>query len=353
MKKVLSLQLFALIAVVFILGSCTQPAPKEAVNENVKHYRQLLFTESPWDPIRGTHEITAEEAKTVNNYAFTFDDNQRLVEVTFGRGDTLLPKSRLGAARVVMTYQDNLETRTYFDTKGNPKTVNGDVFKSVYTMDENGFRTGLKFLNEKGEPIENRNKIAYYTWSKTIYGDIRENRYNLAGEETVLNEFCPFYELWFTYDENGMVTKMANYNNDSLYDCTAENCGNIGVSYFDFKMDENGGLLEFSVHSTTGQLSNLYWGWARFEQKLDKNGYVIERISYDQDNELLSGKKVPIVESKYDESGLLLEEKYLNAQRQLMEAPWDSVAVRKYKYDDYGRLTETMLLDINMNPKNS
>ena len=353
MKKSRLLQLLSLAAIITILGSCEQKATKEAESENVEHYRQLLFTESPWDPIRGTHKITAKEAKSVNNYTITYDDSDRIVQVTYGRGESLLPKSRLGAAKVVMTYNNNLETRTYFDPKGDSKTVNGEVFKSVYSMDEKGFRTGLKFYDEAGEQVENRNKIAYYTWSKTIYGDVRENRYNLAGEETVLNEFCPFYELWFTYDENGRVTKMANYNNDSLYDCTAENCGNIGVSYFDFKMDPNGGLLEFSVHSTTGQLSNLYWGWARFEQKIDENGYVTERVMYDQDDEMLSGKKVPIIESKYDDGGLLLEEKYLNAQRQLMEAPWDSVAVRQYKYDKVGHVTETILLDKNMNPKES
>jgi hypothetical protein len=350
MNKSRTFLLLAIAAIVITLGSCGQQAAKETASANVEHYRNLLFTESPWDPIRGTHQITAEEAKTVNNYTFTYDDTKRLVQVTYGRGDSLLPKSRLGAAKVVMTYQDNQEIRTYFDTKGEPKTVNGDVFKSVYTMDENGFRKGLKFYDEAGEPVENRNKIAYYVWSKTIFGDVRENRYNLADEETVLNEFCPFYELWFTYDENGRVTRMANYNNDSLYDCTAENCGNIGVSYFDFKMDENGGLLSFSVHSTTGQLSNLYWGWARFEQTLDENGYVVERVMYDQDDEMLSGKKVPITQSSYDDGGLLLEQKHLDANRQLMEAPWDSVAVRQYKYDNYGHVVETILLDKNLKP---
>lgn len=346
-------QLLTLLVFTFILGSCSQEVAKEAESEKVEHYRHLLFTESPWDPIVGTYKITAEEAERVNNYTLTYDDSDRLVQVTYGRGDTLLPKSSLGAPKVVMTYKDNLEIRTYFDTKGEPTTYSGDVFKSVYTMDETGFRTGLKFYDEDGNAVENRNKIAYYTWSKTPLGNIKENRYNLAGEETVLNEFCPFYELRFTYDENGRVTKMANYENDSLYDCTVENCGNIGVSYFDFTMDENGGLLAFSVHSSTGQLSNLYWGWARFEQTMDENGYVIERVLYDQDNELLSGKEVPIIQSKYDDGGLLLEQKYLDAQRQLMESPRDSVAVKQYKYDEYGHVTETILFDKNMNRKES
>lgn len=346
-------QLLTFFVIILILGSCTQETPKEAKFEKVQHYRHLLFTESPWDAVSGTHKITAEEAKMINNYTLQYDDSQHLVQVTFGRGDSLLPKSRLGAAKVVMMYSDNFETRMYFDTKGEPKTVSGEVFKSVYEMDNNGFRTGLKFYNEPGELTENRNKIAYYNWSKTEQGNVKENRYNLAGEETVLNEFCPFYELRFSYDENGRVTKMANYEKDLLYDCTAENCGDIGVCFFDFKMDKHGGLLEFTVKSSTDQLSNLYWGWARFEQKFDENGYVVERVMYDQDNELLSGKKVPITQSSYDDGGSLLEEKYLDANRQLMETPWDSVAVKQYKYDKFGHLTETILLDKNLNPKES
>ena len=42
-----------------------------------------------------------------------------------------------------------------------------------------------------------------------------------------------------------------------LYNCTAENCGEVGVSYFLFKNNEHGDLETFSVHNTAGQLSNF------------------------------------------------------------------------------------------------
>ena len=340
---------FLLIATVaIILSSCSQTGEKKMNFEKVQHFRHLLFTESPWDQIRGTYKISAEEAKNTNNYTFTYDDSLRLIQVDFCRGDSLLENSQLGASRVVISYEDNKEIRHYFNSKNEPVTVNGEVFKSVYEMDGDGFRTGLKFFNKEDEPIENRNKIAYYTWSRTPLGMIKENRYNLAGEETVLNEFCPFYELRFSYDENGVVKRMANYEKDVLYDCVAENCGNIGVSYFDFTINENGGLLEFSVHNTTGQLSNLYWGWARFKQKLDKNGYVIEREMFDQDNEHVGGKMIPIRQYTYDETGLLLEEKALDANHQLVNNPNDNVAVKHYKYDEKGRRTEIIQYDKNM-----
>ena len=250
--------------------------------------------------------------------------------------------------KVVITYEGNKEIRHYFNKNNKPVTIQGDVFTAVYTIDESGFRTGLRFYDKENQPVENRNKIAYYIWSMTPDGMVKENRYTSQGVETVLNEFCPFYELRFSYNKDGIVTQMANYEADTLYNCTAENCGNIGVSYFTFNIDEKGDLLEFSVHSTTGQLSNLYFGWARYTQKVDKNGYLIERSTYDQDNEPVGGKMIPVRPSTYDESGSLIEEKFLNADRQLMEDPSNGIAVRQFKYDKYGVRTETINYDKNM-----
>ncbi len=346
-------QFFLLGVFALLIGSCVQQGTQDSEFESVQHFRHLMFTESPWDPIQGTHKISAEEAKTTTNYKFSYDDEKRLISVEHCRDTNLMEHSRLGAAKVVISYEDNKEIRHYFNIDNEPITVAGNVFKSVYEMDESGFRTGLRFYNEEGDSIENRNKIGYYTWSKTPVGMIKENRYTLAGEETILNEFCPFYELRFEYDENGRIKRMANYEKDALYDCTAENCGNIGVSYFDFVLDENGGLLQFSVHSTTGQLSNLYWGWAKFSHILDENGYVIERAMYDQDDEFVGGKMIPITQYSYDESGSLLEEKFLDANRQLMNNPNDTVAVKQYKYDDLGYRKETLLFDKNMVKKES
>lgn len=349
MKQYRFLQFTGLALIALLIASCTNTSETSSNFENVQHFRGLLFSETTWDPIKGTNKLSAEEAKTITNYTFTYDDEQRLVKVEYGRGETLLDKSRLGAAQVVITYEDNKEIRHYFNSADSAITVAGDVFKSVYEYNAEGFKTGLKFYGIDGEQVENRNKIAYYIWSKTPMGLIKENRFNLAGEEVVLNEFCPFYELRFTYDENGYVTRMANYAEDALYDCTAENCGNIGVSYFLFKNDENGGLLEFSVHSTTGQLSNLYWGWAKFVQTLDENGYVTERVWYDQDDELRSGKNVPINQYTYDEFGSVIEERNLNAAKELMNHPTSGIAIKQHKYDADGRRIETINLDKDMN----
>ena len=196
--------------------------------------------------------------------------------------------------------------------------------------------------------MENRNGIAWYKWEILANGQLRENRYNLKGEETVLNQFCPFYELRFTYDDNGMVTNMANYQGDTMYNCTVENCGDIGVSYFSFGYNDAGDLTNFTVRSLTGQLSNLYFGWARFENKVDENGNVLERASFDQDNEPLGGMSVPVVQSVYDEHGSLIERKNMDANRNLMNNPRSGIAVSKYVYNEAGHPVDTLNYNAEM-----
>lgn len=342
MRKI-TFYLFAILAVAGIV-SCQQKATETA---NVEYYRSLQFSETPFDLEKGIHKLTAEEAKSVNSYKFTYDSAKRLASVEFVRNEVLLPYSSMRAAKITYEYKDNKQVKHFFDTKNQPIETDG-VFAAEYTLDENGLRTGLKFYDKAGNPIENRNKIHYFTWSKLPDGMIKENRYNLNNEEMIMNPFCPFYELRFTYNDKGYVTRMANYQADTLYNCTAENCGEIGVSYFTFESTDNGDLTSFSVHNTTGRLSNLYWGWAKRVNKVDQNGYVVETAVYDQDDEYLGGKNVPVTSYVVDEHGAVVEVKNMDKDRNVVNHPESGVAITQYKYDATGMPTDTLRFDKNM-----
>jgi hypothetical protein len=179
---------------------------------------------------------------------------------------------------------------------------------------------------------------------------IREIRYNLAEDSVIMNPFCPFYELRFTYDANGYVTRMANYDNDTLYNCTAENCGDIGVSYFLFENNEHGDVKTFSVHNTVGQLSNLYWGWAKRVNVYDENGYAIETSMFDMDDEYLGGKGIPVTQTVYDEHGAPVKRISMDKDKNVINDPNSGVAITEFKYDETGRRIETLRFDKDGNP---
>jgi hypothetical protein len=325
--------------------SCKQKSADTALKSGVEYYRDLQFNESPFDTEKGTHKLTPEEAKNVNSYKFTYDDQGRLVSVEYVRNDVLLGYSDMGgAAKIVYTYGEGKQTKNFFDKDNNP-VENWGVFAFDYSLDDNGMRRGLMFLDKDGNMVENRNKVHSFRWSQLPDGMIKENRYNLAGEEVVMNEFCPFYELRFSYNDKGYVTRMANYQGDSLYNCTAENCGDIGVSYFTFVPNDNGDLESFSVHNVVGQLSNLYWGWAKRLNKVDQNGYVLETAVYDQDDEYLSGKNVPVTQYEYDEHGAVVKVKNMDKDRNLINHPENGIAITEYRYDEKGERTDTVKYD--------
>jgi len=342
MKNIISISSLFLMLLAF---SC-QTSNKSA-DSGTSYWRHLKFSETPFDGFEGLHAITAGEAKDINHYKFSYNDDGQLVSVEYCRGNELLDGSETGASKILISWEDNKEIHHYFNRNGQAMERSG-YFAAEYTLDENGVRTGLRFLDREGKPVENRNGIAWYTWEVLANGQVKENRYNLEGKETVLNQFCPFYELRFTYDENGFLRNMANFQGDSMYNCTVENCGDIGVSYFSFDYNEAGDITQFTVSSLTGQLSNLYWGWARFENKYDENGNVIERASFDQDNEPLGGMSVPVIQSVYDEHGALVERKFMDPERNLMDNPRSGISVSKYVYNEAGQPVDTLNFNAGM-----
>ena len=341
----LTIPVILTIVIGIAIVSCTGNSTQKSVTAGVEYYRNLQFTETPYNIEKGTYPLTAEEAKTINSYKFNYDNSGRLVSVEFVRNDVLLDYSSMGgAAKIVYDYTDNRQIKHYFN-KDNEQIESAGVFSEEYTLDEKGNRTGLMFFGKDGSPVENRNKIHSWKWSVLEDGMVRELRYNLANEEVVMNPFCPFYELRFTYNDKGYLTRMANYMADTLYNCTAENCGDIGVSYFTFSPNENGDVESFSVFNVTGQMSNLYWGWSKRVSKFDENGYTLETAYFDQDDEYLAGKNVPVTQYVYDNHGAVTEVKNMDKDRNLINHPESGVAITEYKYDEVGNRTETLRYD--------
>jgi hypothetical protein len=335
---------------VMFLFSCAGKSGQKSSHSGVEYYRSLLFSETPYDLEKGTHQITPDQAKEINNYKFTWNDAGQLISVEYNRNDTLLNYGSIGgAAKIVYEYTGNKQVKHYYNSKNEP-VESGGVYTAQYTLDDKGIRTGLEFFNKDGEPVENRNNIHSYVWNILPDGMVKEQRYNLNGVETVMNPFCPFYELRFTYNDKGYVTRMANYMADTLYNCTAENCGDIGVSYFTFMPDDQGDVESFSVFNVVGQMSNLYWGWSRRDSKFDNNGYVLETAYFDQDNEYVGGNNIPVTQYVYDEHGAVTEVKNMDKNRNLIDQEGSGIAVTEYKYDESGHRVETLRYNKEMQP---
>ena len=104
-----------LSAFVLALGMFSCQTGDKSADSGVAYYRQLRFSETPFDLFRGNHEISEAQAKKVNHYKFTYDEESRLVSVEYMRGDELLRGSSTGASRILITYEGNKEIHRFFD----------------------------------------------------------------------------------------------------------------------------------------------------------------------------------------------------------------------------------------------
>ena len=333
------------IMVVMALSSCQSGEKLEDSGD--MYFRYMRYSDTPFDQFSGLHAISAEEAKEINHYRFSYDSERKMVGIQYCRGDELLNGASMGVPKIEITYKDNKEIHHYFDMDGEPRSRAG-YFSAEYELDKQGERKHLRFYNVEGNPVENNNGIASYDWEILANGELKENRYNLVRDETVFNQFCPFYELRFTYDQKGFLVMMANYQGDTMYNCTVENCGDIGVSYFLYDYNDAGDFTEFKSESLSGQLSNLYFGYARFECKYDKFGNLLERSMFDQDNEPQGGMTIPVTQMVYDEHGSVIERKFMDINRQLVNHPRSGVSVVKYRYDEIGHPKDTIRFDAQM-----
>ena len=71
---------------------------------------------------------------------------------------------------------------------------------------------------------------------------------------------------------------------------------------------------------------------------------------FDQDDEYLAGKNVPVTKMDYDEHGALVKSISMDEDKNIVNNPDNGVAIIEYKYDDNGNRTETLQYDKNQNP---
>ncbi|HAM10691.1 MAG TPA: hypothetical protein DCP74_10555, partial [Bacteroidales bacterium] len=75
----------------------------------------MQFSETPYDTENGVHDLTADKAKSINNYKFTYDDSGRLTSVEFNRNNILLGYSSMGAAKITYEYKENKQIKRYYN----------------------------------------------------------------------------------------------------------------------------------------------------------------------------------------------------------------------------------------------
>ena len=268
-------------------------------NCDTRYYRHLVYNHgSPNVPYIGIYDISKDEAASAQHYEFKYDDNGKLTEIINYNAETWRnhPLTHLGSYRTTFQYVGNKEIREFYDKDGGRVKNLRNVYKEVYSLNEDGFKFSLEFYDLDDKPVESNWNISRYSWEKR--GDlIIERRYNLKGELMPLSPYFNFHISGIKYDSAGHF--QAHYNlNDALevvnnengiacYKDTYSKSGNhLGLAYY----DKNDILTPSPWQSAMGRLCYDSEGNVTSLEFVDKDGVVVSRETYN-----------------YDASGLLIQ----------------------------------------------
>ncbi|NVJ50534.1 MAG: hypothetical protein HWE11_09120 [Gammaproteobacteria bacterium] len=182
-----------------------------------KHYRHIMFRESPYAAYRGIHPIDVATSQAVQHYEFAYDPAGRLTRVSQKLGDKRIAAHGTWdsfiwfAPEVRIEYTDNQEVHTYYGLDGAQIEAHGKVWRAVYSLDKQGQRRALAFYDRAGEPVESEWQVQRYEWRVAKDGQIFERRFNLSGELAKLRPELEFYEVKLEYDFDGKLMFMRNY----------------------------------------------------------------------------------------------------------------------------------------------
>ena len=140
--------------------------------------------------------------------------------------------------------------------------------------------------------------------------------------------------------EEGDVYNYKNAEHDELHNYVENKMQNgiLDTVYQDIEA-----LKEMSLEEFNKQFAHKEVDY----QFTDENGYVTETSYYDQDDEYLGGKNVPVTQNVYDSHGSLVKVTNMDEKRRIINHPESGVAITEYRYDEPGNRIETIRYDKN------
>lgn len=379
---------FLIIIVLGGLESCIKSEAKKEITTGVQKYSVNSMRESPYADLKGAILLSDEEASSRLHTVYTFDAQGRVSQVVRMLGDqtyheynAALP-AYFPSVKIEYTYGEGTMTLHYFDHNQQPISIRGDVFRTVYSLDDQGHKTGLKYYDTEGNHIENSDGVASYSWYKNEKGLVVEKRFNLKGELMPLRPNFLFYETHLEYDKDGYVQKMYNYgkegkltNNETgvAVDVIEYNKDGIfiGWSVYDkemkpvtgnnprvhrgkFTLNKYGHSVKTAFFDIKGERMLNYQGIAQREDVFNDRGLIIEQRVYDLNGPLNTHPSFPpVLQIKRDENGNNIEMAAFDADGNRVKLIQESeISFYKMSYDKNRNILEQSFFGVDGAPNN-
>ena len=260
-----------ILLLLFLCGSAMAGPP--AHEGPVIYAMSIVFAETPFSDIRPAGVVSKDEVGAKKHFEFLYDSLGRLVELSFKQKSKLIAFSDrfVRAPLTRFSYTANTETRIFYNEYAQRSLVSGNVYTSQFTLNKQGERASLKFLDLKGNLTENDFGIATYQWEELSPHSILEKRYNLQNELVRNRPEFQYMITRFDFDRRGLLQTMTNLG-ESGERITADEAGVVTTQLL---YDDARYLLSWKNLDSLGKPVNGLTGMAEIKYK--PSGYFAEQ----------------------------------------------------------------------------
>lgn len=256
---------------------------------NTEYFRHLRYNHiSPYIDISGIHPIDESIAESTSHYVFKYNLSGRLIEVENNHyhSEKKHPLASIGVYRLMISYTEGMETRTFFDSNGKRISNDRDVYKEVFSYSAKGGKTNLQFYDINDVAMESNWSIAEYQWSQKD-DLVIERRFNLEKEAVNVSPYFEFGVTGILIDKDG--TPNAHYNLDEKLD-VINNADGV-ASYRDI-YDTAGNHITYSYYNANDSLTLNKWKFAYGQKSYDELGNNTLLEQFDIEGELARNRPV-------------------------------------------------------------
>ncbi|EDM43349.1 hypothetical protein SCB49_01302 [unidentified eubacterium SCB49] len=281
--------------------------------QTTKYFKHLVFRETPFSETKGRIPLTEKEVLNVNYFKLDYDSINRLILVEYKYNQNLIELNRSGildgkralASKTQIIYDENTETRLFFDVDNKPTTNGMGVFKEVYSYNKKGKRVGLKFYDKNDEPINNSWNVSEYTWKHINNNAVLETRKDVKGANVTMRPYYKFYNVLYKFNDKGLLLSMNNVDHELklINDET-------GIAIDKATYDKNNNLINFKFFNAENEPEvGSFLGTAGGFATYDKNGNCLKYATVGLDGNYQVDKRSNDAYSKYkfDSIGNLIE----------------------------------------------
>lgn len=265
------------LSILFVTSFILFPVKGQEKNGIKKlYYRHLKLNHmSPYFDYIGHYPITAQEAKKVNHYCFTYSKN-KLVSIEEKGTDycwMVHPLLFMGAEKVCYTYTSGKRTARYFDEQGKPTPNYKGIYVEVTAYNKKGQKVSLKYFDYQGKPMQGVWNVAEYDWD---YRDslVVEHRKNVNGDFVDVSPYFPFRVSGFRIDP--VKHTIAHYDLDENYKIINSP---QGIACYKDQENAQGDQLNWKYYDSKGTLISPY-GYSEGENIFDYCGYIVKMNFY-------------------------------------------------------------------------